>query len=122
MTFVVRRCEPWSLTLRKRQVLRVFENLVLRKIFGPKRNYVTGEWRRVRHEELYDLYSTPDVIRMIKSKMMILVGHVASVMERRMRAVFWWVNLREMDYLEDIGVGRRIIFKWLFKKYSGDVN
>ena len=103
-------------------MLRVFENLVLRKIFGPKRNYVTGEWRRVRHEELYDLYSTSDVIRMIKSKMMILVGHVASVMERRMRAVFWWVNLREMDYLEDIGVGRRIIFKWLFKKYSGDVN
>ena len=100
----------------------MFENLVLRKIFGSKKNVVTGEWRRVHHEELYDLYSTPDVIRMIKSKMIRWAGHMARVAERRMHAVFWWVNLREMDYLDDTGVDWRIILKSLFKKYSGDVD
>ena len=88
MPFVVCRCEPWSLTLRKRPELRVFENLVLRKIFRPKRNYLRGEWRRVAHEVLYVLYSTPIVIRMIKSKMR-WAGHMARVVERRMHAVFW---------------------------------
>jgi len=63
-------CETWSLTLREERRLMVFENRMLRKIFGPKRNEETGEWSRLHNEELYDLYSTPNIIRMIKSRRM----------------------------------------------------
>jgi hypothetical protein len=72
--------------IMKIEVLRVFENMVLRKVFGPKRDEVTGDWRRVHHEKLYDIYSTPDIIRMIKSKMMRWAGHMVRVAERRMHA------------------------------------
>jgi hypothetical protein len=58
-------CETWSLILREERRLRVLENRVLRRIFGPKRDEVTGEWRRLHNEELYDLYSSPN-IRVIK--------------------------------------------------------
>jgi hypothetical protein len=70
-------CENWSLTLREEQRLRVFETGVLRRIFGPKRNEETGEWRRLHNEELNDLYSSPNIIRVIKSRRMRWVGHVA---------------------------------------------
>jgi hypothetical protein len=59
-------CENLSLTLREEHRLRVFENTVLRGIFGPKRDEVTGEWRRLHNEELYDLYSSPNIIRVVK--------------------------------------------------------
>jgi len=59
-------CETWSLTLRKERKLRVFENMVLRRIFGPRRDEVTGEWGRQRNEELNDLYSSPNIVRAIK--------------------------------------------------------
>jgi hypothetical protein len=59
-------CDTWSLTLREKHRLRVFENRVLRRIFGPKRDEVTGEWRKLHDEELRDLYSSPSIIRMIK--------------------------------------------------------
>jgi hypothetical protein len=62
-------CETWSLTLREEQRLREFENRVLRGIFGPKRHEATGEWRRLHNEELNDLYSSPNIIRVIKSRM-----------------------------------------------------
>jgi hypothetical protein len=58
-------CETWSLTLREEHRLRVFENRVLRRIFGPKRNDVTGEWRKLHNEELHNLYSSPDIIRQV---------------------------------------------------------
>ena len=59
-------CETWSLTLREEHRLRVFENRVLRRIFGPKRDRVTGEWRKLHNEELNDLYSSPNIARVKK--------------------------------------------------------
>jgi hypothetical protein len=61
-------CESSSLTLREEHRLRVFDNRVLRRIFGPNRDEVTGEWRRLHNEEINDLYSSPDIIRLIKSE------------------------------------------------------
>jgi hypothetical protein len=63
-------CETWSLTLREEHRLRVFENRVLRRILGPKRDEVTGEWRKLHNEELHDLYSSLIIIRMITSRKM----------------------------------------------------
>jgi hypothetical protein len=60
-------CETWSLTLREEHRLRVFENRVLRRIFGPRRDEVTGDWRKL-HKELHNLYSSPNTITMIKSR------------------------------------------------------
>jgi hypothetical protein len=61
-------CETWFLTLRKEHRLRVFENRVLRRIFGPKRDEVTGDWRKLHNKELHNLYFFPNIIRMIKSR------------------------------------------------------
>ena len=63
-------CETWSLTLREERGLRVLENRVLRRIFGSKRYEATGEWRKLHNEELNDLYSSPNIVRMIKSRSM----------------------------------------------------
>jgi len=75
--------ETWSLTLRKERRLRVFESRVLRRILGPKREEVAGEWRRLHNEELYDLYGTQNITRVIKSGRMRWAGHVARIGDRR---------------------------------------
>ena len=67
-------CETWSLTLREERRLRVFENRVLRRIFGPKRDGVTGEWSKLHNEELNDLYWSPNIVRLIKSRRMRWAG------------------------------------------------
>jgi len=69
-------CETWSLTLREERKLRMFENMVLR-IYGPRRDEVTGEWRRLHNEELNDLYSSPNIVRVIISIRMRWTGHMA---------------------------------------------
>ena len=76
-------CETWSMTLRVKRKLRVFENMVLRRIFGPRRDKVKGEWRRLNNEELNDWYSSPNVVRVIKSRRMRWAGHVACMGEER---------------------------------------
>jgi hypothetical protein len=70
-------CETWSLTLMEEHRLRVFENRVLRGIFVPRRDEVTGEWRKLHSGELHNLYSSPDIIKQIKSRRMRWAGHVA---------------------------------------------
>jgi hypothetical protein len=75
--------ETLSLTLREERKLRVFENMVLRRIFGPRRDEVTGEWRRLHNEEQNDLYSTPNIVRVIKSRRVKWAGHVARMGEER---------------------------------------
>jgi len=75
--------ETWSLTLREERKLRVFENMVLRRIFGSRRDEVTGEWRRSHNEELNDLYFTSNIVRVIKFRRMRWAGHVARMGEER---------------------------------------
>ena len=75
-------CQTWSLILREERKLRVFENMVLR-IFGPRRDEVTGEWRRLHNEELNDSYSSPNIVRAIKSRRMRWAGHVARMDKER---------------------------------------
>jgi hypothetical protein len=75
--------ETWSLTLREERRVRVFENRVLRRVFGSKRNEVTGEWRKLHNEEFSDLYSLPNIVRVVKSRRMRWAGHVALMGEAR---------------------------------------
>ena len=76
-------CESWSLTLREERRLRVFENGVLRRIFGPKRDELTGAWRKLHNEELKGLYSSPNIGRVIKSRRIRWAGHVTRMGEGR---------------------------------------
>jgi hypothetical protein len=83
---------------------------VLRRIFGPKRDEATGEWRRLHNEELNDLYSSPNIIRVIKWRRIRWVGHVAHMGREEVHTGFWWEDLREGNHLGDTGVdGRTII-------------
>jgi hypothetical protein len=75
-------CETWSLTLREEHRLRLFQNRVLRRIFGPKRDEVTGEWRTLHNKELHDLHSSPSIIIIIRSRRMRWEGHVARMGEK----------------------------------------
>ena len=81
MPVVLYGSETWSLTLRDERRLRVFENRVLRRIFGPKRDEVTGEWGKLHNKELSNLYSSPSIVRVIKSRRMRWAGHVARMGE-----------------------------------------
>jgi len=100
-------CETWSLTLREERKLRVFENKVLRRIFGPKRDEVTGEWRKLHNKELNDLYCSTNIVRVIKSRRMGWTGHVARMGRGELHTWFWWGNFRKLDHLEDTGVDGR---------------
>jgi hypothetical protein len=95
-----------------RQALRqrVFENRVLRRIFGPKRDKVVGEWRKLQNEKLNDLYSSPSTVRVIKSRRMRWAGHVARMGERR------GVYRILVEKPWETGLDGRIILRWIFRK------
>ena len=95
--------------------LRVFENMVLRSIFGPKRDEVTREWKKLHNEELNGLFSPPNIIRVIKSRRMRWAGHVARMGKGKAYAVFWWENLRERDHLGDTGFDGKILLRRIFR-------
>jgi len=95
LPFVLYGCETWSLILREERKLRVFHKVVLRRIFEPKRDEVTGEWRRLHNKKLNDLYSSPNIVRVIKSRRMRWVAHVARMGEERGCIGSWWGNRRE---------------------------
>jgi hypothetical protein len=95
--------------------MRVFENRVLRRIFGQKRDQVTGGWRKSYNEELRDLYSSPSIIRIIKSRRMRLEGHVAQMGNKR-NAFMLLVGKPEGK--RPLGVGGWIILGWILEKWD----
>jgi hypothetical protein len=102
--------------LREERRLRVFENRALRRMFGPKRDEVTGEWRKLHSEELNDLYSSPNIARVIESRRMRWARAVTRLRERGVDTGFWWGNLRKRDHLEGSFVDEMIKLRWMFRK------
>ena len=82
----------------------MFENMVLRRIFGPRNDEVTGEWRRLHNEELNYLYSSPNIVRVVKSRRMRWAGHVARMCEETVCIGSWWGKRRERNQYADLGV------------------
>jgi hypothetical protein len=101
-------CEAWCFTLREEERLSMFENRMLR-IFGPKRDEMTGGWRKFYNEVLHNLYSSPN-IRVIKSR------RAYCMYGGEMSTKFWLESLMRRDHSEDIGIAGRIILKWILGK------
>ena len=107
------------MTLREERKLRVFENMMLRRIFAPRRAEETGEWRRLYNEELNDLYCcSPNIVRVIKSRRMRWDGHVARMGEDRGCIRSLWGNRRERDHWGDLGVDRWIIMGRISRRWD----
>jgi hypothetical protein len=87
--------------LKEEHRLSVLENRLLRRIFGPKKDEVNGSWRKLPNEELHNLYSSPNIIRMIKSRRIRWAGHVACMGETRNDIWFWWESRKERVHYED---------------------
>ena len=96
----------------------MFENRVLRRMFGPKRDDVTGIWRKLHKEELNDLYCSSNIVRVIKWRRIRWTGHVARTGDRRGVYRVWWGNLRERDHLGEPGLDGRITIRWIFIKWD----
>jgi len=110
-------CETWPLTLREERKLRVFQSIVLR-IFGPRRDEVTGEWKRLHNEELNDLYSSPNIVRVTKSRRMRWAGHVARMGDERGCIGSCWGNRKERGHWGDLGIDRCIILGWISRRWD----
>jgi len=93
---------------------------VLRRIFGPKRDKGTEEWKRMHNKELYNLHSSLNIIQVIKSRrcMHLSSPYTTCIGRGEVHTGFWWGGLMEGDHLEDLGVGGRIILKWILKKWD----
>jgi hypothetical protein len=109
-------CGTWSLTLRKQCRTKAFDNRVLWRIFGPKRNEETGEWKKLHNEKLNDLYSSPNIIWVIKNNEM---GGAGSPYGGGVYTGFSRGNLRERNHLEDPGIDGTIILRWIIRTCNG---
>ena len=98
--------------------LRVFENRVLRRIFGPKKDEVTRKCRKLHNEELNDMYCSPNIVRVIKSIIIRWAGHVACMGRGEACTGFCLGNLRERDHWGNPGADGRIILRWTFRKWD----
>jgi hypothetical protein len=108
---VLYRCKTWSLTLWEEHRLRVFKNRVLRKIFGPKREE-DRSWIKLHNDELHSLYSSQNIVRVIKSRRMRWEGHVAHMEEERGVYRVLVGSLKARDHWEDLGISGRITLRW----------
>jgi hypothetical protein len=106
-------CKTWSLTFGEEHRLRVFENRVLRKIFAPKREE-DESWRKLHKDELHNLYSSLNIVRVVKSRRMRWAGHAACIGE--VFTEFWLGDPKGRDYWEDLGVGGRITLRWTLER------
>jgi hypothetical protein len=104
--------------LRQELRLRLFESKVLRRIIGPKRDEVRGEWRKLHNEELSDLYLSANIVREIESRRLRCAGHVARMGRGEVYTGFWRGSLRERVHLGDPGVDEGIILRWIFRKWD----
>ena len=100
----------------------MFENRALRRIFGPNRDEVTGEWKALHNKEPNDLYFLPNIFRVNKSRRIRWAGHVASMGRGEVYTGIWCGGLRERDHLKDPGVDGRIILRWIFMKWNGGMD
>jgi hypothetical protein len=108
-------CDTWYLTLRKEHRLRVFENRVLR-IFGPKRDEMTGGWRKLHNEELHNLHSSPSIVKIMKSRRMRWTGHVAQIGKSGMHIGYLLESQKERDHWEDQDIDGSTILKWILER------
>jgi len=118
LSVVLYGCETWSLTLWEERKLRVFENMMMRRIFGPRREEVMGEKRKLHNEELNDLYSSPNIVRVIKWRRMRWAGHVARMGLERGCIGSCWGNRRGRDQWEDLGLDGCIILGWISRRWD----
>ena len=117
LSVVLYGCETWFLTLREERKPRLFENMVLR-IFGSRKDEVTGERRRLHNEALNNLYYSPNIVRVIKSRRMRWVEHVARMGEERGCIGSWCGNRREGDHWGDLGIDGWIILGWISRRWD----
>jgi hypothetical protein len=111
LPFVLYGCETWSLILGEEHRLRAFENRVLRKIFGPKREE-DGSWKKLHNDEFHSLYSSPNIVRVIKSRRMNWAGHVVRMGMGEVFTGFWLGGTKARYHWEELGVGGRITLRW----------
>jgi hypothetical protein len=121
LSVVLYVCETWSLRLREERRPRVYENRVLRRVFGPKRDEVTEEWKNLHNEELNDLYFLPNIVRVVKLRKIRWAGHVARMGEER---GVHRVLVGKPGGKRSLGRPRRRLedkLRWIFRKLEGVV-